>query len=183
VLWVKKLPSPNGEGARGEVIFFSLNNLNPMKISAFKQQLANLSTLDVLQSNGEKVPAHFHITEAGLTTKHFIDCGGTIRTQKSISLQMWVADDVAHRLSPQKLVTIIEKAQPLFGNEDLDVEVEYQTETISRFDVEFNGSAFVLQSKQTDCLAKDNCGVPQEKPKIKLSALQNACCEPNSGCC
>jgi hypothetical protein len=154
-----------------------------MKISALKQQLATLGTLEVVQSNGEKVPAHFHITEAGLTTKHFIDCGGTIRTQKTVSLQLWVANDVAHRLSPQKLVTIIDKAQPLFQNEDLEVEVEYQTETISRFGIDFNNNHFVLVPKQTDCLAQDHCGIPQEKPKIKLSDLQNACCEPNSGCC
>ncbi|MCB9426592.1 MAG: hypothetical protein H6584_06140 [Flavobacteriales bacterium] len=50
----------------------------------------------------------------------------------------------------------------------------------------FNGTDFLLQTKQTDCLAKDNCGVPQEKPKIRLSTLQTAQssrCAPNSGCC
>jgi len=26
---------------------------------------------------GTYLPAHFHMTEVGLVTKHFVDCGGT----------------------------------------------------------------------------------------------------------
>jgi hypothetical protein len=41
-----------------------------------------------------------------------------------------------------------------------------------------------LISKITACLAKEACGIPQEKPRIKISELgaTNACL-PNSGCC
>ncbi|MFV8227051.1 DUF6428 family protein [Christiangramia aquimixticola] len=38
----------------------------------------------------------------------------------------------------------------------------------------------------TDCLAKDKCEIPAEKPKLRLSSMQTAsagCCTPNSGCC
>lgn len=157
-----------------------------MKLSQFKQHLAQVSTLNFVQPNGNLVPSHFHITEAGLTTKHFIDCGGTIRTEKTISFQVWTANDVDHRLEPQKLQKIIAASEPLFENQDLDIEVEFQTETISRFGVDFEGENFVLTTKQTNCLAMDQCGIPQEKPKVKLSELmtiQTSTCTPGGGCC
>lgn len=157
-----------------------------MKLSEFKTHLDKVSDLRFVTLGGTLVPSHFHITEAGLTTKHFIDCGGTVRTEKNISFQLWTADDVEHRLEPQKLQKIIALAEPLFGSEDVDIEIEYQTETISRFGVEFDGSDFLLTAKQTDCLAKDNCGIPKEKPKVRLSVLQhveNSNCTPGGGCC
>lgn len=157
-----------------------------MRLSQFKQHLENISELNFIQLNGELVPKHFHITEAGLTTKHFIDCGGTIRTEKNISLQLWVADDTQHRLEPQKLKKIIDISENLFGSEDLRVEIEYQTETISRFGLYFNGNDFLLTSKQTACLAQDQCGISTEETKVKLSNLkyaQTSRCAPDSNCC
>lgn len=44
-------------------------------------------------------PAHFHITEMGLVTKNFIDCGNTIREEKLITFQVWYAGDLEHRLA------------------------------------------------------------------------------------
>lgn len=157
-----------------------------MKLSDFKKSLDNIQELNFLQLNGTYVPKHFHITEAGLSTKHFIDCGGTIRTEKVISFQLWVAQDIDHRLQPNKLKTIIGIAEPLFGGEDLEIEIEFQNESISRFGLDFNGKDFIFTAKKTDCLAKDHCGIPPEKMKIKLSELQKSqtsCCTPDSGCC
>ncbi|MEX2380661.1 MAG: DUF6428 family protein, partial [Vicingaceae bacterium] len=50
-----------------------------MKISEVKDILRNIEELHILQTNGELVPRHFHITEVGVIDKHFIDCGGTVR--------------------------------------------------------------------------------------------------------
>ena len=157
-----------------------------MKLSQFKFNLNNISQVNFIQPNGTFVPRHFHITEAGLTTKHFIDCGGTVRIEKVVSFQVWTANDYEHRLEPQKLMKIISIAEPLFKGEDLEVEIEYQTDTISRFRLDFNGQNFLLIATQTNCLAKDQCGIPQEKLKIQLSAFNNtqkSDCTPNSGCC
>lgn len=157
-----------------------------MKLSQFKKDLESIHELIFVKANGALVPKHFHITEMGLITKHFIDCGGKERTEKTISFQVWIADDFDHRLEPQKLKTIISIAEKLFGNEDLEIEVEYQTETISRYGLVFDGRNFLFTSKQTDCLAKEHCGIPQENQKIKLSELQSSqksCCTPGSGCC
>lgn len=157
-----------------------------MKLSAFKNQLDKISQLNFVQPNGTYVPRHFHITEAGLVTKHFIDCGGTVRIEKAVNLQIWVAQDFDHRLEPLKLKKILALAENLFGQEDLEVEVEFQTDTIGRYGVEFDKENFLLTTKQTDCLAKELCGLPLEKTKLALSELQSSassCCTPGGGCC
>jgi hypothetical protein len=64
--------------------------------------------------------------------------------------------------------------------------VEYQNDTIGKYDLDFNGKNFVLKSKMSACLAQEACGIPPEKQKIKLSELQTvqtSCYSPNSGCC
>lgn len=163
-----------------------------MKLSEFKNHLNNVSKVNFVQPNGTFVPSHFHITEAGLVTKHFIDCGGTVRTEKAINFQVWTSKDTDHRLEPTKLVKIISISETLFGNEDLNVEVEYQTETVGKYGLDFEGENFLLTAKQTDCLAKDNFpintgqgGVPHDKQKLQLAELetQSSCCTPRGGCC
>lgn len=156
-----------------------------MKLSEFKKWLGTASAVNFVQPDGEPVPNHFHITEAGLSTKHFIDCGGTIRTEKHINFQVWAAEDINHRLEPQKLLKIIAASEKVLGNEDLDVEVEYQNETIGRYGLDIEGENFILIAKQTNCLAKDNCGIPQSKEKININELatQASCCTPGGGCC
>lgn len=157
-----------------------------MTYNELKTVLSELAELQFQLPDGSFIPAHFHITEAGLTTKHFIDCGGTIRMEKYANLQIWVATDTEHRLSPKKLGNILDLASPLFPEKTVEMEVEYQTETIGRFGLTWNGSHFQLTPKQTDCLAKELCGVPMEKQKLSLSELtssKSSCCTPGGGCC
>lgn len=157
-----------------------------MKLSEIKTKLAELNSVDFELQNGTKVPEHFHVTEVGVVHKHFIDCGGTVRNEKIANFQLWNANDTDHRLKPQKLLNIIELSEKTLGIEDLEVEVEYQMETIGRYALEFNGKSFVLMPKFTDCLASDSCGIPQEKKKIRLSEIvvnNNSCCSPESNCC
>ena len=69
---------------------------------------------------------------------------------------------------------------------DLEVEVEYQSDTIGKYGLDFNGKEFLLTTKQTACLASDACGIPAEKLKIKLSdlqAIEQSSCTPGGGCC
>lgn len=156
-----------------------------MKLSDFKKKLSTSNAINFIQPNGEIVPAHFHITEVGLTTKHFIDCGGTVRDEKVVSFQLWEANDFNHRLESQKLLDIIALSEKVLALSDLEVEVEYQTNTIGRYGLDFDEQNFVLVAKQTDCLAKDKCGIPIEKLKVSLAELNNStsCCTPGSGCC
>lgn len=152
-----------------------------MKLSELKKILTTLDNVEFQQENGTFVPEHFHVTEVGQITKNFIDCGGVIRTEKVISFQLWNAEDFEHRLKPTKLLNIIKLSEEKLGIEDVEIEVEYQSETIGKFDLDFNGNHFVLKNKTTACLAEDACGIPTEKQKKNLSELKT--CSPNSGCC
>ncbi|HMP31241.1 MAG TPA: DUF6428 family protein [Saprospiraceae bacterium] len=72
------------------------------------------------------------------------------------------------------------------GIEDNEIEVEYQSNTIGKYDLDFDGATFVLKNKTTACLAQDACGIPSEKVKknlIELTVSSNACCTPGGGCC
>lgn len=155
-----------------------------MKLSEIKSQLTRLETIAFQLPNGELVPNHFHVTEVGKITKHFIDCGGTVRNEEVVNFQLWNAKDYDHRLHPEKLLKIIELSERTLNIGDLDIEVEYQGDTIGKFGLDFDGKNFLLTIKQTDCLAKDNCGVSSEKPKVKLADLnKEVCCSPEGNCC
>lgn len=154
-----------------------------MKITEIKQILSTLNNVEFQLENGTFVPEHFHVTEVGQITKHFIDCGGVIRNEKVINFQLWNANDFEHRLKPTKLLNIIKLSEEKLDIEDAQIEVEYQSETIGKYDLEFNGKNFILKNKTTACLAEDQCGISAEKQALKLSELNNTCCTPDSGCC
>jgi hypothetical protein len=155
-----------------------------MKLSAIKTQLEGLPQVNFILPDGSQVPAHFHVTEVGQVSKKYIDCGGTLREESKVTFQLWEDGDVDHRLAASKLLNIIGLAERLLSIPDLEIEVEYQGDTIGRYGLDFNGTDFLLTATQTDCLAKDKCGIPMEKPKIRLSSIaQGPVCTPNSGCC
>ncbi len=156
-----------------------------MKLSEVKTILGTSQNVSFRLPNGSFVPEHFHVTEVGLITKNFIDCGGTVRKENVVSFQLWNANDIDHRLKPGKLLEIIALSEKVLGIEDFDIEVEYQSETIGKYDLGYDGNNFTLLNKQTACLAEDQCGVPKVKPRIKISQLNNQsnCCTPGGSCC
>jgi len=154
-----------------------------MKLLELKNILKTLSEISFQFENGLHIPQHFHITEVGLITKDFIDCGGVIRNEKLISFQLWHANDFNHRLKAKNILEIISIAENSIISEDLEIEVEYQNSTIGKYGLSFNGENFILKSKTTNCLAEDNCGIQNSKPKVSLSKLQDENCSPGSGCC
>ena len=156
-----------------------------MKLSEIKNHLKSLDKIGFQLPNGELVANHFHVTEVGKITKDFIDCGGKVRSETVINFQLWEENDYDHRLHPDKLINIIELSEKRFQFDDLEIEVEYQGATIGKYGLDFDGTNFLLMNTQTDCLAKDNCGIPEEKQKEALSAIEVpvSSCDPASGCC
>jgi len=155
-----------------------------MKLSEIKVILSAAESVNFQLENGNLVPEHFHVTEVGMVTKDFIDCGGTVRHEKVANFQLWDANDFEHRLKAGKLLDIISLSEKILGMEDLEIEVEYQSETIGKYDLEYDGKSFNLISKKTACLAMDKCGVPAEKQKIELVNLAGgSTCTPGGGCC
>lgn len=157
-----------------------------MKLSEIKQILNTVEAVNFQLPNGSYVPEYFHVTEVGLITKNFIDCGGTVRKETVVNFQLWNANDYEHRLKPQKLIHIIELSEKILGIEDFEIEVEYQDTTIGKYDLDFNGKDFQLLNKQTACLAQDQCGIPAKKTKLNLTELNTDntnSCTPGGGCC
>lgn len=158
-----------------------------MKLSEFKNRLHEVTHFTIQLPNGMLVPSHFHITEMGLLTKNFIDCGNTIHEEKVITFQVWYAGDLDHRLAPAKVFKIIEASKKLTGDNDFELEVEYQdTMTIGKFGLDFADGKFVLTPKETTCLANDHCGIPADKMKAVIGewkSKESSCCTPDSGCC
>ncbi len=160
-----------------------------MTIKELHKSLESLKDITFKLSNGKLVPKHFHLTEIGLTTKQFIDCGGAIHTQKKANLQLWVSIDIHHRLKADKFQDIIDLSLPLFDGEDIEIEVEFETNTVGKYGLQFNGEYFELTNTKTDCLALDNCGIGGVMKKAKKSlkdlgkTTAEACCTPGGSCC
>jgi Family of unknown function (DUF6428) len=158
-----------------------------MKLSEIKNHLATVEAVNFILPNGTLVPEYFHVTEVGLVTKNFIDCGGTVRKETVVNFQLWDANDYDHRLKPKKLLDIIALSEKVLGIEDHEIEVEYQNTTIGKYDLGFNGKDFTLINKQTACLAIDQCGIPAEKQKVSLQEIGSGTnangCTPGGGCC
>ena len=167
-----------------------------MKIQPFLQTLASMSELRWALPDGSLVPAHAHVTEVALMTRRFVDCGGTHRMERRIQLQLWVANDVDHRLEPTKLLRIIRETEAWMEWDNHEVEIEYQGKTIERYGVEIMEGVLALQPLQTNCLAQDRCGLPmleetsnttrtveETVPQPKSQAPVVGRCKPGSGCC
>lgn len=155
-----------------------------MKLSKIKEILPALENVGFQLEDGTFVPEHFHVTEVGIITKNFIDCGGVVRNEKVVNFQLWDANDFNHRLKPNKLLHIIKLSEDKLGIEDSEIEVEYQSGTIGKYDLAFDGKNFILKNKKTACLAQDSCGISSEKQKINLSEMSNeSCCSTTEKCC
>jgi len=160
-----------------------------MKLSQFEDLLkANPGKPFHLILPGQKsVPISFHITEVAHVTKKFIDCGGRMHIQQTCQLQAWVWTDTDHRLLSGKMAGVLELAKTrgvLPAGEDLDIEIEYEDAAISQYTlassaVTADAVVLTLESKHTDCLAREIC-LPT--PLTMASSETQRCgCAP--GCC
>lgn len=157
-----------------------------MKLSEMKEFLVSADSVNFKLPNNKYVPENFHVTEVGIVTKHFIDCGGTERLERVVNFQLFDANDFEHRLKPYKLSKIIKLSEEKLGIGNLEIEVEYQSDTISKYGLDFDGKDFLLIPKQTACLASDACGIPQEQQKnqlLEVSEETKGGCTPGGGCC
>jgi hypothetical protein len=153
-----------------------------MNIQTFSRHVQELRELLFVLPAGHFVPRHFHITEVGLHTRHFLDCGGVERKQLTVVMQLWVANDYEHRLQPGKLLQIIRQTEAMWSGSNPEVEIEYQGQTIERYAVDIRGEHFHLQPLQTACLAPDQCGVDGQQKEFQ-AVTKTSVCKPGSGCC
>lgn len=136
-----------------------------MTFSQLKTALASSpdAALHVMLPTGEFVPPHFHVTEVGRVVKDFIDCGGVRRHEMLCVLQVWVANDIDHRLTAGRLRQILGFADGWFSEIDAAVGVEYDAGLVSVFplggvEVTPAGLMLDLGAGATQCLAPEKCG-------------------------
>lgn len=155
-----------------------------MKLHELKASLRArpASRVGCVLPDGATIPPDFHITEVGHVTKRFIDCGGTRRLTEACLLQAWVAaDDKAHRLTAGKLLRILDLSAAILPGEGLDVELEHGEGPVSQYAlerVETVGDELRLnfRNKQTDCLAREACGLELEPAATGCGCGEGKCC-------
>jgi hypothetical protein len=86
-------------------------------------------------------------------------------------LQTWVADDYEHRLKAGKLAKIIDKARPILGEEDLEVDIEHDMGFVTQFPLHaatLQGTTLILdlQGRNTACLAPELCCPPPSQSTV-----------------
>ncbi len=134
--------------------------------------------ISIFTPSGLSIPSHFHITEIGRTTKNFVDCGGTRRSDSHTSFQVWVANDKDHRLTVDKFIKIIEAGSDLVEEGDQAI-FEYDSgHSISLYGIEMIQTLesivnIFLSKTTTNCLAQDKCG-------INLNKIESC---SGKGCC
>jgi hypothetical protein len=157
-----------------------------MTLQDFISHLENHPFPQFVLPSGHVVPKHFHITEVGTTVRNYIDCGGKIRTEKNINFQLWVANDLHHSLSSNKIKQILDLSQSIIDSNYLEVEVEWQQESIARYGLKPHQNGFELIALHTQCKAEDHCGIPEEQMVYQSESNVNFRvkeCKPNTGCC
>jgi hypothetical protein len=110
--------------------------------------------------DGDKIPAHAHVTEVGHALKNFVDCGGMTGKTEAVLLQTHVGDDTEHRLTSERFAKILELGARVLPHDRLDVEVEYDCCVIAQYPIVEAKPAtehldLILENKRTQCLARE----------------------------
>jgi hypothetical protein len=136
------------------------------------------------------VDTNYHITEVKNTVINSVDCGGKMDEWNETVIQLWESPSEKGKigyLKSDKALSILERVHgmyPLDGN--AIVKFEYSNDNFHKSQlevqqIEVTSSKIIVQLfvSQTDCKAKDTCGVPET---ALVSEQQNSCA-PGSGCC
>ena len=139
--------------------------------------------------NGHLVGANYHITEIKNITIDSVDCGANTDFWKETIIQLWESPtekDKREYMSAYKALGILTKVDLIKPMEkEVEVKFEYNNSdfhTAQLFvnDFEINGDQLIMKLgvEQTDCKAKDECGVP-----VEVGVQEDSSCAPGSGCC
>jgi Family of unknown function (DUF6428) len=128
--------------------------------------------------DGDRIPAHAHVTEVGHVVKNFIDCGGVSGNAEIVVLQTHVGEDTEHRLKSDRLLRILQLGNRVLPHDQLDVEIEYDCCVVAQYPVaEVRPSGkqldLILEQKRTQCLARERA---KNKPAADCCATATSCC-------
>lgn len=139
---------------------------------------------------GHFVGANYHITEIKNITVDSVDCGAGTDFWKETVIQLYespVEKEKKEFMTAYKALNILNKVDRIKPMErEVEVKFEYSNDTFHTAQLFVNNALIsndqvILQLgiAQTDCKAKDACGIPVKQVMEKATA----CCTPESGCC
>lgn len=137
---------------------------------------------------GELVAANYHITEVKNVTIDAIDCGANPDFWKETVIQLWESPKEKGKrkyMSAYKALSILKKVDKIKPMErDVEVKFEYSNASfhtaqlfVNDYQVTHDDLIFKLGVEQTDCKAKETCGIPETVTQTVSE------CAPGSGCC
>jgi hypothetical protein len=139
--------------------------------------------------SGHLIGANYHITEIKNITVDSVDCGAQTDFWKETIIQLWESPkekDKLEYMSAFKALGILNKVDSIKPMEKgVEVKFEYSNSDfhtaqlfVNHFEISGENLIMKLGVEQTDCKAKDECGVP-----VEVDAEASACCTPGGGCC
>ncbi len=139
--------------------------------------------------NGHFVGANYHITEVKNISIESVDCGAGTDFWKETIIQLWESPkekDTLEYMSAYKALGILNKVDSMRPIEkEVEVKFEYSNPDfhtaqlfVRDFELKKDQLILKLSVEQTDCKAKEACGV-----SIESDSKEEVCCAPESGCC
>lgn len=134
------------------------------------------------------VGANYHITEVKHLTIESVDCGAQTDAWKETIIQLWESPNELGKteyMTSYKAIAILKKVATMKSFVlDAEAKIEYSNATfhtaqlfINDYIIKDNNLIIKLAIEQTDCKAKELCGVPEKLEETNMS------CSPTSGCC
>ncbi len=135
------------------------------------------------------VRANYHITEIKNVIIDSVDCGAKTDFWKETIIQLWEDPnevEVEGAMSAFKALGILNKVDSIKPmDREVEVKFEYSNQnfhTAQLFvsDVEVSQDRIIMKLavEQTDCKAKEECGVP-----VTVGSQEENSCTPGGGCC
>ena len=163
-----------------------------MKTQEFLNVLKENSSKALLfeYNEGQFVDTNYHITEVKNTVIHSVDCGGRADQWNETIIQLWESPEEKGKIGYLKVQKALEIFDRVHNIHPLDgaaiVKFEYSNENFHKahleiHNIELTSSKVIVKLfvTETDCKAKDVCGVPET---VLVNEQQNSCA-PGSGCC
>lgn len=141
---------------------------------------------------GHLVGANYHITEVKHLTIDSVDCGSQTDTWKETIIQLWESPKEIGKteyMSVYKALAILKKVGKMKPYVlDAEIKIEYSNATfhtaqlfINDFEIKAKQLIFKLGVEQTDCKAKEVCGISEVLQPVGSNA--EPCCSPDGNCC
>ncbi len=158
---------------------------------------------DLLKQNADKslvfeyapnqwIQPNYHITEVKHISIDSVDCGSQVDQWNETIIQLYespVETTKKDYMSVYKALGILTKVGKMKAY-DMSSEIKFEYSNtnfhtaqlyVNDFDLTESNLIFKLSVHQTDCKAKDICGI--EAPKKLELTNATSCCDPKSGCC